>query len=65
MSGSFENLLRHKESPESQRPGPLTSESNHQEIEQLLLPRQDAGPSPQPIASTLAPEEPQLSTVRC
>ena len=55
-----ENLLQHKENPESQRPGSPTSESNPQEIGQLPLPHQDVGPSPQPIASTLAPEEAQL-----
>ena len=54
-----ENPLRHKENRGSQRPGSPTSESNPKEIRQLPLPHQDAGPSPQPIASTSAPEEAQ------
>ena len=55
-----ENPLRQTENPGLQRLGPPTSESNPQEIGQLPLPHQDVGPSPQPIASTLAPEEAQL-----
>ena len=41
-----ENPFQHTENPESQRPGPLASENNHQEIEQLLLPHQDVRPLP-------------------